>query len=390
MLHLAAENEDFILLKYSMRRITRPRLAVNLKRGGLTPLHLSASKGSLQFMQFFIRIGAEVNAQSNIGRSALHYAVFNKHFEAVKLLISKNANVNIEDKEKLTPLHLAVCYGTEEIADLLLKNGANIDAQTNKFRTPLHLAVLSLKEDIVKRVLESNPDVSLQDDDGWTALHIATRIGATGMVQCLLKHETSNIDAKNNFGKTALHISANYGIFEIVQLLVEYKCDIYAKEKHNKTAIDFAFGCAPNHHLIAKFLKEKMLNKTIDTKVNDNASNCNVCHEPRNGTFAFVPCGHSFSCEQCCLKILKMSPTERNCPCCRSTVERYIQIRDVETQYIKKCFKCFQPKDETYALLPCGHAIYCKNCLSEKTYCIGCRFDNETKRIESYCRIYIL
>ncbi|CAH8499700.1 unnamed protein product [Heterobilharzia americana] len=47
------------------------------------------------------------NCKDYIGRSPLHYAAMNNHFDMICLLISNQAIVNITDFNNVTPLHLA-------------------------------------------------------------------------------------------------------------------------------------------------------------------------------------------------------------------------------------------------------------------------------------------
>lgn len=50
----------------------------------------------------------DVDAQSGMQASPLHFAVIFREIKNVELLISLGANVNIQDKEGRTSLHIAV------------------------------------------------------------------------------------------------------------------------------------------------------------------------------------------------------------------------------------------------------------------------------------------
>ena len=67
-------------------------------------------------------------------------------------------------------------------------------------------------------------------------------------------------------------------------------------------------------------------NQTI---VVDNS--CTICANPRNGFYAFLPCGHSIACEVCCAKIFAHARNSQNnkqtvCPCCCLPVTGYQQF----------------------------------------------------------------
>ena len=51
---------------------------------------------------------------------------------------------------------------------------------------------------------------------------------------------------------------------------------------------------------------------------------CIICFEPKNGTYAFLPCGHAKTCENCCKNIMK--PNNPVCPTCRQPVTIYQKI----------------------------------------------------------------
>ena len=86
-------------------------------RGGVTPLMLAAYKGHLALVKLFLDTGAQVNAQDDLGQTALHYAILanplwskrpldNTHKEIVRLLLSKKADPLLEDHIGVSALHL--------------------------------------------------------------------------------------------------------------------------------------------------------------------------------------------------------------------------------------------------------------------------------------------
>ncbi|WP_324027689.1 ankyrin repeat domain-containing protein [Maribacter sp. BPC-D8] len=94
-------------------------------------------------------IDDKLNARAN-GRSALHCAVANGHFEIVKVLIENGALVEIKDKNGNTPLWNAVmmCRGNEqqkEIIKYLVSKGSSVDTKNNHDLSP---------RDIINRIGE--------------------------------------------------------------------------------------------------------------------------------------------------------------------------------------------------------------------------------------------
>jgi ankyrin repeat protein len=81
--------------------------------------------------------GADVNARTASGRTALHYAADEGDTKAAGLLIAKGVQINAKDNEGKTALALAQARGRKDIVELLLKNGAennNVDSQTTDLK----------------------------------------------------------------------------------------------------------------------------------------------------------------------------------------------------------------------------------------------------------------
>ena len=70
---------------------------------------------------------------------------------------------------------------------------------------------------------------------------------------------------------------------------------------------------------------KRMISHNFEFEYSPEQKNCIVCYEPRNGTFVLQPCGHAKTCETCSLKIVEES---KICPMCRSHVSKYQKIFD--------------------------------------------------------------
>jgi len=67
--------------------------------------------------------GADVNAQNDAGRNALHHAAAWDNKEAAELFLAKGADVNAQMVGGQTPLDMAIMSNAFLIADLIRKNG---------------------------------------------------------------------------------------------------------------------------------------------------------------------------------------------------------------------------------------------------------------------------
>ena len=52
--------------------------------------------------------------------------------------------------------------------------------------------------------------------------------------------------------------------------------------------------------------------------------NCTICFEPRNETYAFIPCGHASFCKQCAFYLFENG--NKKCPTCLSRIERPMRV----------------------------------------------------------------
>jgi ankyrin repeat protein len=149
-----------------------------------------------------------IQARDNKGWTALHYALagyanhynskntttnkkdcatINDRYQLVQLLLHHGANVNARSGSGHTALHWAAHAETNMITNkesttsrlvvqLLLDHGANVHAVDNRGRTALHLAAMDGRLwPVVSTILQHGACVNAQDIDDCTALHIVLR-----------------------------------------------------------------------------------------------------------------------------------------------------------------------------------------------------------------------
>jgi ankyrin repeat protein len=137
------------------------KLKLLLKHKG--DLHLRTSDGTTVLMaaaaygdgfhqvKFLVEKGADVKAESKVGRTALSSAVRAGNVDAVRLLLKAGADPNVRAREPWqqeerggdTPLITATSYGLTEIAKLLVEHGADVNAADNFIGHSLNYALAS-------------------------------------------------------------------------------------------------------------------------------------------------------------------------------------------------------------------------------------------------------
>lgn len=83
---------------------------------------MAASYGHTEAVKALIAAGADVNAKTNDGKTALMKAASRQDIETVKILIAAGADVNVKTEDGQTALSRAK---SANIAELLRKAGAH-------------------------------------------------------------------------------------------------------------------------------------------------------------------------------------------------------------------------------------------------------------------------
>lgn len=151
----------------------------------------AARSGDLPTVRALLDDGADANAASGDGMTALHWAAERGHREIVELLISSSANVDAKTRiGGYTPLHLGARGGNALIVKMLLDAGADLDAVTTTTGvTPLHLAAQAIDgADAVSVLVDRGADVHARENAaGQTPLMFAAAADRAASIAALLE-----------------------------------------------------------------------------------------------------------------------------------------------------------------------------------------------------------
>jgi len=109
----------------------------------MTTLMRCAYAGETDILNWCIQKGANVNAVSAIGRSALHYACNGNRLTCLRMLLERGADPNLGSLAGETPLHVCCMYNCYEAALELLhgtKGVIEIDAEDSRRLIPESVA----------------------------------------------------------------------------------------------------------------------------------------------------------------------------------------------------------------------------------------------------------
>jgi ankyrin repeat protein len=147
-------------------------------------LHIAASGGNCQLVQFLIVQGLDVNGIDGTGWTPLHFAVEKRRLDVVRVLLA-NDRINVNCKDVIfesslimyhaigncMPLHHAVHNGDLAMVELLI-GAPRIDPNCKdaEGRTPLHIAVMKGNLEMVRLIRTHDlVDITIQTHDGRTA-----------------------------------------------------------------------------------------------------------------------------------------------------------------------------------------------------------------------------
>lgn len=89
-----------------------------------------------------IKKGADVNVQSEDGKTSLHFAAESGCANLVNLLLESKVDINKASKDGKVALHYAAYSGSFEVVQMLLQSDAEVNAKDNVGSTPLDYGIM--------------------------------------------------------------------------------------------------------------------------------------------------------------------------------------------------------------------------------------------------------
>ena len=277
------------------RQITSEPRDKWLPPGGLTPLLFATREGCVECVPVLAELGANVNATTPDGISAIVIALINGHYDVAGAAIQAGTDVNLLDYVGRGALYAAIDFNTMpasnrpaphviddklsalDVARLLLERGANPNAQLKKLSpyrakldrgndlmlgagtTPFLRAAKAGDVPAMRLLLEHDADATLAPTrSGITPLMAAAGVGTqeqdtTGRYKTqaqaieaiqLLIDKGADVNAAATDGRTALHGAALQGYDDVIKFLAAHGADLNAKDHKGFTSLDTALGHA--------------------------------------------------------------------------------------------------------------------------------------------------
>ena len=279
--YAAIRNNDLTRL----RSVVRGGADVNVPdRLGETPLMYAAVVGSPEAMKFLLDHGADANAHSQSGATALIWSATD--LAKVRLLLDHGANVNAATQRKRTALLVAAMSDrSADIVRLLIARGADVHATDFVKTTALRAATLGNDTETIRILIDAGVDVNAADLPGITPLMMAAGWnGNLAAVKMLLAKGAKvnavsapvmGLPSKNGpseFGLlTPLLLAAPFGPPELIRTLIDAGADVNAKDVRGMTPLMLALATDRQDRAVIGMLLNHGADPQIKSHLNETA-----------------------------------------------------------------------------------------------------------------------
>uniref|UniRef100_A0A1Y1LH82 Uncharacterized protein n=1 Tax=Photinus pyralis TaxID=7054 RepID=A0A1Y1LH82_PHOPY len=316
----------------------------------------------LDEIRILLACGAKVSYLCLAGNIPLHYAVWQRYYEAAQLLLTRGCNVNAIDECGYSPLHLSAEHGYTDVVKLLILSGAKVDYRENTEepfpRTtlcdePLRMAIRNKHMDIARLLLENGADpnkryffgseINLVNDLEYLELLLTfganadsrDRAGLTPLMKAarqpqgmeavlLLLHHGADVNAvadERHDYRTVLHYAVLSGNIDIVNLLIKQGA---------KLNYDEEFDLGKPSPLDLAILKgdPEIIRLLVQSGANVNCSSSII------GSPLHVACADNISNRYEIIQMLLKAGADPNVKVFNDSENRNSQLRSVLAEYL--------------------------------------------------------
>ncbi|MGH9768621.1 MAG: ankyrin repeat domain-containing protein, partial [Blastocatellia bacterium] len=209
----------------------------------------AAKKGDLEAVKSLIAKGANVNARTNYGATALHFAADRGHLEVIKVLVEAGADVNAKDDfYKMPPLSMAMMRKHKDVIAYLQQAAS---AKKEIVQAPAAQSNAQPAQTTASQPAAKPADPALNEE----LLNAAKKSDAAAVKSLLAKGADAN--AKTRYNQTPLMFAAEKGHLEIVKVLIEAGADVNAVDTFYKFFTALYGAASKGHAEVVKLLLEK-------------------------------------------------------------------------------------------------------------------------------------
>lgn len=251
----AARHRDWATV---LARAERPGADLNARStDGSTALHFAINAGERAVVQRLLEAGIDFEARNLAGVSPLQLAVTSGDTDAVKMLLARGASARARDEAQESLLMLAARHGDGDMARALVGSGAEPDYVEPQFgQDALMIAVRSANPSVIAALIEAGAELNHQTPPGPEPITRAPGAGGgstgEGMIRSGVPPEGQRLAGTGRM--TALLYAARDGQIDAVRLLVKAGAKLELAEYNGVTPLLMAVS--NDHHDIARVLIE--------------------------------------------------------------------------------------------------------------------------------------
>jgi ankyrin repeat protein len=214
---------------------------------GNTALHCacSARKASVDVLAQLIGL-CDVNATNNAGETPCWLAAWQCNAIVLKMLISAGANFHATDCSGFSAAMIVVQREDVALLEILVDSGVNMNVVDPEYgTTPLHVAAKGGSHRLLRHFIATGADVNSTNKQKQTPLHMLKNQMNPGdalLSATVLLAAKADVNALDEDGNTPLHAVARAGLHDCVSLLIEAGAMIEARNGDNQTPLLCACG----------------------------------------------------------------------------------------------------------------------------------------------------
>ncbi|KAF3389106.1 putative ankyrin repeat protein [Penicillium rolfsii] len=252
-----------MLIDYRNQRGYRGNAA---SRGGDEPIHCAAARGHLECVQLLVEEGAKIDAENGSCMTPLHFAAgYVNGVTMVRFLVASGADVNALTEMGETAISIAASKGNVAVVKELLRSSPDLSLRDYYGETVLHVAAYYSPLRTVQMLVEAGADIHIRstqktsfsglcqmllearpenltrtEENNASLLHIAAEAGRIDTFIWVLENSSLTLNDLNAHRCTPLHYATRTNRSEMVEFLLRHGANISASIPGNHTPLHFA------------------------------------------------------------------------------------------------------------------------------------------------------
>ena len=219
--------------------IWKPAIIEAADDSGKTPLMCAVSGESASVTKLLLDKGADLEAKSHNGGTALSINAGGSR-PVIRLLLERGADVEVRNNRGESPLIKASRFPTADGVQLLLQYGADVDGQDwGCGNTALMRAIEEDRSETVKVLVEHGANLELTNNKGHTAFLIACELGLLDIARLLLDKGV-DVESQDPDGTSALSRACDGGYDSVVELQLKHDADVKSQNAVGATPLTCA------------------------------------------------------------------------------------------------------------------------------------------------------